>query len=221
MESVRPAGVVVRVFGSMGIDDHGVPVSIGGLRQRRLLALLTIRAGSMVDIDWLAEHLWDDEDRPADTARSIRTYVSRLRSSLPEAARGWIETGPGGYRLSAPPETVEHQRFAMLRADATRARGHDDPLTAQKSLDEALDLWRGEPFRELEDVAWARGDIEHLVSDRLEAMEERWEVSLALGRHTQITGELAAFTSEHSLRERGARQYALPLHRSGRTTEAL
>ena len=109
----------------------------------------------------------------------------------------------------------------MLRADATRARGHDDPLTAQKSLDEALDLWRGESFRELEDVAWARGDIEHLVSDRLEAMEERWEVSLALGRHTQITGELAAFTSEHSLRERGARQYALALHRSGRTTEAL
>ena len=52
-------------------------------------------------------------------------------------------------------------------------------------------------------------------------MEERWEVSLALGRHTQITGELAAFTTEHSLRERGARQYALALHRSGRTTEAL
>jgi len=221
MSAVRPNGVVVRVFGSMGVDHDGVPVSIGGLRQRRLLALLTIRAGSMVDIDWLAEHLWDDEDRPDDTARSIRTYVSRLRSSLPEAAREWIETAPGGYRFSGPPEAIEHQRFAMLRADATRARDHADPLTAQKSLDEALDLWRGEPFRELEDLAWARGDIEHLVSDRLEAMEERWEVSLALGRHTQITGELAAFTSEHSLRDRGARQYALALHRSGRTTEAL
>jgi DNA-binding SARP family transcriptional activator/tRNA A-37 threonylcarbamoyl transferase component Bud32 len=205
----------------MGVDDDGVPVSIGGLRQRRLLALLTIRAGSMVDIGWLAEHLWDDVDRPADTARSIRTYVSRLRSSLPAAAREWIETGPGGYRFSAPPEAMEHQRFAMLRADATRARGHDDPLTAQNSLDEALDLWRGQPFRELEDLAWARGDIEHLASDRLEAMEERWEVSLALGRHTQITGELAAFTSEHGLRERGTRQFALALHRSGRTAEAL
>ena len=158
----------------MGVDDDGLPVSIGGLRQRRLLALLTIRAGSMVDIDWLAENLWDDEDRPADTARSIRTYVSRLRTSLPAAARGWIETGPGGYSFSAPPESVEHQRFAMLRSDATRARGHDDPLAAQKALDEALDLWRGEPFRELEDLAWARGHIEHLASDRLEARRNPW-----------------------------------------------
>jgi DNA-binding winged helix-turn-helix (wHTH) protein len=164
----------------MGIDDDGVPVSIGGLRQRRLLGLLTIRAGSIVDIDWLAEHLWDDEDRPVDTACCIPTYVSRLRSSLPTAARSWLETGPGGYRLSAPPESMEHQRFAMLRADATRARGHDDPFAAQKSLDEALDLWRGEPFRELEDLAWARSDIERLMSDRLEAMEERWEAVVCL-----------------------------------------
>ena len=100
MESVETDGVVVRVFGSMGVDDDGVPVNIGGLRQRRLLALLTIRSGSTVDIDSLAEHLWDDKDRPADTARSIRTYVSRLRSSLPESARGWIETEAGGYRRS-------------------------------------------------------------------------------------------------------------------------
>ena len=52
-------------------------------------------------------------------------------------------------------------------------------------------------------------------------MEERWEAALALGRHTQITGELAAFASEHGERDRAVRQYALALHRSGRTTEAL
>ena len=108
MDPEIPTTVVVRVFGGMGLHDKGMPVSIGGLRQRRLLALLAIRSGAVVSIDWLAEHLWDDQERPEDTARAIRTYVSRLRTSFPAEARTWIETEPGGYRLGAPPEAVEH-----------------------------------------------------------------------------------------------------------------
>ena len=221
MTDTAESAPFVRVFGGMGVDDGDGPVSIGGPKQRRLLALLVVRSGSVVSLDWLAEHLWDDDERPQPPTVALRTYVSRLRRSLPASAQNWIETEPSGYRFSAPPEAVEHQRFAMLRAGATRARGLDDPLTAQTLLDEALALWRGEPFRELEDLDWARADIEQLQMDRLEMMEERWEAVLALGRHTQITGELAAFTAEHGLRDRAARQYALALHRSGRTTEAL
>ena len=88
-------------------------------------------------------------------------------------------------------------------------------------LTEALRLWRGEPFRELADLDLAQAEIERLRLDRLDMMEERWEAALALGRHTQITGELAAFASEHGERDRAVRQYAIALHRSGRTTEAL
>ncbi len=74
----------VRVFGGIGVEDRGGPVSIGGPRQRRLLALLAIRAGSTVSIDWLAEHLWADDDRPDKTTSAVRTYMSRLRLALPE-----------------------------------------------------------------------------------------------------------------------------------------
>ncbi len=213
--------VIVRVFGGMGVDVYGEPISIGGPRQRRLLALLASRAGSVVDIDWLAEYLWDDDDRPEATAPALRTYVSRLRQALPESAQSWLETEPSGYRFSPPDDSVEHRRFARLRAEATRARELEDPQAALALLDEALTLWRGEPFRELEDLDWARVEVEKLRLDRLEVLEERWECALALGRHTQITGELATFTAEHRLRERAVRQHALALHRSGRTTEAL
>ncbi|MFW2335710.1 protein kinase domain-containing protein, partial [Ilumatobacter sp.] len=212
---------IIRVFGGVSVDDVDGPVSIGGPRQRRLLALLAIRAGSVVSIDWLAEYLWNDDERPAATARALRTYLSRLRQALPAAAQEWIETEPAGYRLTAPDDALEHRRFAALRAAATEARGHDDPQTALRHLDEALASWSGDPFRELEDLDWALAEIEQLRLDRLEMLEERWEVSLALGRHTQITGELAAFTAEHGLRDRAARQFALALHRSGRTAEAL
>ncbi len=221
IENAAPGAPLIRVFGGMGLEAGDGPVSIGGGRQRRLLALLAIRANTVVDIDWLAEYLWTDADRPGSTAPPLRTYVSRLRSAFPEEIRGWIQTEASGYRLAVPEEAVEHTRFSVLRSRARAAREHDDPQTAQRLLDEALALWRGEPFRELEDLDWARAEVERLALDRLEALEERWEASLALGRHTQITGELAAFTSEHGLRERAARQYALALHRSGRTAEAI
>ena len=146
----RGLDATVRVFGGTGVHTLAGPVSIGGPRQRRLLALLAVRAGSVVSLDWLTEYLWDDADRPAGPERAIRTYVSRLRGSLPEALGGWIETEGDGYRLAAPPDAIEHQRFSMLRAEARRARDRDDPAAARAALDEALSMWRGEPFVELE-----------------------------------------------------------------------
>ncbi len=213
--------VVVRVFGSTGVYDGEEPVSIGGPRQRRLLALLAVRADSVVKVDWLAEYLWADDERPEAAAPAIRTYMSRLRQALPEEVREWIKTEPAGYRLAAPDEALEHRRFLALRAAATEARDLDDRQTALQLLQEALHMWRGDPFTELEDLDWAHADIAQLELDRLEMLEERWETMLGLGRHTQITGELAAFTAEHGLRDRAARQHALALHRSGRTAEAL
>lgn len=213
--------VVVRVFGGMGIDAAEDTANIGGPRQRRLLALLALRAGSGVSIDWLAEHLWVDEDRPDDPTPAVRTYVSRLRQVLPDTAQAWLATEPGGYRFDAPDGALEHRRFQLLRTRAATARADDDPLAALHLLDEALALWRGAPFEELDDVTIAAADISQLELDRLEMLEERWECSLALGRHTQITGALAVFTDEHPDRDRATRQYALALHRSGRTPEAL
>jgi DNA-binding SARP family transcriptional activator len=103
---------VIRVFGGVGVDDVAGPVSIGGPKQRRRLALMALRCGSVVSVDWLAEYLWDDDERPEATAPAIRTYLSLLRQMLPEAAREWIETEPSGYRLAAPADAVEHLRFA-------------------------------------------------------------------------------------------------------------
>lgn len=196
-------------------------VNIGGARQRRLLALLVARSNTVASLDWLAEHLWADSERPGDYVAALRTYVSRLRSSLPEEIRAWLGTTPSGYRLAAPTGSVDIQLVESLRGRARHARESNDPLVALDLLDRALAWWQGAPFIELEDVVEVRPTIERLELDHLETMEERWEVSLALGRHTQITGELAGYTAEHGLRERGVRQYALALHRSGRTADGL
>ncbi|MEM8745228.1 MAG: BTAD domain-containing putative transcriptional regulator [Actinomycetota bacterium] len=111
--------------------------------------------------------------------------------------------------------------MARLRADARAARDRNEPTAALRLLDEALGVWRGAPFVELEDLDWVLAVTERLRQDRLEMSEERWETVLALGRHTQITGELAAFVAEHGDRDRAVRHYALALHRSGRSPDAL
>jgi WD40 repeat protein len=79
----------IRVFGGVGVDDAGVPISIGGPRQHRLLALLSVRADSVVSVDWLAEYLWDDHDRPdSDLYRGGRLDVAAdLLMTDPERLR--------------------------------------------------------------------------------------------------------------------------------------
>ena len=127
MTAERRTGPIIRVFGGVGVDGDDGPISIGGPKQRLLLALLAVRAGTVVGIDWLAEYLWDDHDRPEATAPAIRTYLSRLRQALPETAQVWIETVPSGYRLDAPVEAVEHHRFRALRAEAASRPGDRRP----------------------------------------------------------------------------------------------
>jgi DNA-binding winged helix-turn-helix (wHTH) protein len=177
--AARP-GASVRVFGDAGVDDGNGPISIGGPKQRRLLALLVVQPGSTVHVDRLSECLWDDASRPDATVPALRTYVSRLRSALPNDIQEWIETGQGGDRFAGPPEAVEHQRFSMLRADATDARERNDPLAALGLLDEALALWRGEPFRELEDLDWAR------------ASARRWTARYRADAHHRSPGRRSA-----------------------------
>ena len=53
------------------------------------------------------------------------------------------------------------------------------------------------------------------------AVEDRIEVDLALGRHSELVAELEQLVGEHPTRERLRAQYMLALYRSGRQTEAL
>ena len=89
-------------FGVLGplqvlVDDR--PVTVGGPRQRRLLAALLMRPGRVVSLDRLVEAVFDG--RPSDRAEAtLRSYATRLRQSLAGLGRDVVVRDGTGYRLN-------------------------------------------------------------------------------------------------------------------------
>lgn len=70
-----------RILGSFEVLRDGVPVPLGGAKQRAVLAVLLLRAGEVVSTDRLIDDLWGD-DSPATAGHTIQVYVSALRKAL-------------------------------------------------------------------------------------------------------------------------------------------
>ena len=82
-------------------------------------------------------------------------------------------------------------------------------------------MWRGRPLADLEFEPFARVEVRRLEDLRLEAVEDRIDADLVLGRHAMLCPELEALAAEHPVRERLHAQLMLALYRSGRQAEAL
>ena len=96
-------------------------------------------------------------------------------------------------------------------------------MAAALRVDEALELWRGQPFEDLgDDVPTLAIEAERLVELRLSGFEDRIEAKLATGDAADDpVATLEALVAEHPLRERLRRAQMLALYRSGRQAEAL
>jgi DNA-binding SARP family transcriptional activator len=188
-------------------------VHLGPPKQRALLAWLLLHANRVVSRDRLIDALWGE--RPPETAVSaLQGYVAGLRKAL-GAER--IETRTSGYRLQADPAEIDLARFQQMVSDAAALPAAEALLRCE----EALALWRDTPLAELDSAPFVEAERRRLDELRLAAIEQRYEASLALGRHVTIVGDLAALVIEHPLRERLRCQLMLALYRSGRQSEAL
>ena len=206
--------VEFRLLGTLDAGERG-SASLGGRKQRTLLAYLLLHRNEAIPRDVLIDALWPD-DPPATAPHALDVYVSRLRKSL--GVDGLFETRGGSIRLNVSDEGVDAAQFERLVGDARRAEAPAGRLVA---LEQALALWRGRALADLLDEPALRPGRERLEEERLGAEEQRFEVMLALGRHDEAIGALQAFASAHPLRERPRRLLMLALYRAGRQNEAL
>jgi DNA-binding SARP family transcriptional activator len=158
--------------------DRDVP--LGGPRQRALLAL---DPGRVVPAGRLVEELWRGRP-PLGAAKTLRSYVSRLRSALaPEVA---LLPRGGGYVLSADPGQLDVARFERLVAKGRAALAGGEAVAAGNRFREALGLWRGPALADVADVEPLAREGARLEELRLAAVEGRLEANLAVGSHRRI-----------------------------------
>jgi DNA-binding SARP family transcriptional activator len=186
-----------------------------GSKRRSLLGMLVLKAGHVLSADAAANQLWPGEPSGSAMA-SLQTAIYGLRKSL-GAERDRLRTEPDGYALTIESRELDAQRFEGLLA-AARER---QPAQALGLLVEALGLWRGRALGDLADAEWALGEAARLDGLRLSALEQRIDAELAVGRHSQLVGELEVLVLEHPLRERFWGQLMTALYRNGRQAEAL
>jgi DNA-binding SARP family transcriptional activator len=215
----------VRVgFGVLGPvtawDDTGSAIALKGPRHRAVLARLIVARRRVVPTGTLVQDLWDDP--PAGAVSAVRTFVGALRRALeperpPRTPAGLLVTEGPGYALRAAPEAVDAWRFEQAVADAATAL----PRDALTRLGEALDWWRGPAYADFADEPWARAERSRLAELRLQALERRAGVRLALGLAAEAIPDLDAYVAEQPWREEGWRLLALALYRTGRQADAL
>jgi len=207
----------VRILGPFHLEDGGRQITIGGVRQRAVLADLVLHANEVVPSEQLLVELWG-EDSPPSAANALQAAISRLRRVLP--AGRLITTAPG-YTLRVFPAELDVAQFGQLVFEGRDALAAGSAAEAVQLLDQAMTLWRGPPLTDFRYEPFAQADIARLEELRLACLEERNEASLALGSAGALTAELGRMVTDHPLRERLRGQLMLALYRSGRQSEAL
>ncbi len=211
---LEEAALDFRLLGPLEVADGGRVLALGGAKQRALLAVLLLRANEVVSTDRLIDELWGDEPPPT-AAKVVQVYVSQLRKALAQAGREpVIMTRPPGYVARVEPGELDVARFERELDRARRARSVGNPEEATRLLREALALWRGQALADFSYEPFAQPAIARLEELRLVALEERVESDLALGRDSDLVGEVEALVAEYPLREGLRGQLMLALYRS-------
>jgi predicted ATPase/DNA-binding SARP family transcriptional activator len=212
------------ILGPLEALDDGGDVTPAGTKRRALLALLLLHANETLPTERLIDELWG-EHPPATAARTLQAHVSRLRKVLDAGARndpsGVIVTREHGYQLKLDPERLDSHRFERLVAEGRTELGAGHAERAASAFESALSLWRGAPLADLAYEPFAQPEIARLEELRIAALEDLNDAKLALGRHSELVGQLEALIGEHPYRERLRAQLMLALYRCERQADAL
>ncbi|MCU1395128.1 MAG: transcriptional regulator, putative ATPase, winged helix family [Ilumatobacteraceae bacterium] len=180
-----------------------------------MLATLALAAPRRVAVDALVESVWGDTP-PRTAAKTLQTYVMRLRQLLPQ---GVLLTVAGGYALNIQPDQIDARRFERLVGSGHDAMAAGDPARAIVALREALSLWRDDPLTDIAATNATR--VVRFQEMAAAAQDALFDARLATGDHAALVPLLEEAVGEQPLREHRWVQLIDALHRCGRTADAL
>jgi predicted ATPase/DNA-binding SARP family transcriptional activator len=222
LEDVLVLDLDFRILGPLEVWHDGARLPLSSPSQRTVLAALLVHDNEVVSTDVLTECLWGSAV-PDAGRRTLRTYVSKLRTLLDRCVLGaadTVVTEPGGYRIAVNRQQLDAGRFEATW-DAARRVAELAPAESVPMLESALALWRGPALAEFRLAEFAQPEIRRLEELRLTVETARIGVLLASGDGTGLAAELEALVAEHPTHERLWAHLMVVLHREGRVREAL
>ena len=213
----------VAILGPLEVEVEGERVSLGGPKQRLVLAALALSANRVVPVDRLITAVWGD-DHGARAKSTLQVYVSTLRSLLGTASRPGrtvLVAEPPGYKLVIPWDDLDAAEFAGRLEAAEAAKSAGDLEGALRHVDAGLGLWRGAALSDLADELWLQPDVVRLEELRRGAVETRLELLLDLGSHDAVAVEAEQRIAGDPYREHLRALQILALYRAGRQVDAL
>ncbi|SDY07815.1 DNA-binding transcriptional activator of the SARP family [Amycolatopsis xylanica] len=206
----------VRLLGAVTAWHGCTELALGPAQRRAVFAVLAVRAGQVVSREELIEAVWGENPPPSATG-SVYTYISALRRALGSA--DILSTTRAGYCLNLPKPQID-VHLAERHLDEARAhRLACDDQAESNALSAALALWQGEALTGIPGP-YAETQRARLEEMRMYALERHAEVTLRLGGHRELAGELAPLVRQHPLHEGLHRMHITALYRSGRQAEA-
>ncbi|MEV0082985.1 tetratricopeptide repeat protein [Saccharopolyspora sp. NPDC050642] len=188
---------------------------------RGLLGVLLTRPGKTIPISLVVDWLWGREADPARHAKTLQTYVTRLRGVLNTMeSSATVKNVNAGYRLNIDRERVDYHYVRDLLVDAQRAARHGDHELVCELLPEALELSAEPPLVDLDtDLADAfrRQALATLV---MPAHYTLMESQLALGNPEQVLATTEELQPEHELNVTLAKKRIQALRAADRDYEA-
>jgi DNA-binding SARP family transcriptional activator len=229
--------VDIDVLGALAVQENALSITPTAPKPRQVLALLALHADRVVPVSALMEELWGTTP-PRSARTTLQTYVLQLRELIAAAlhqgepdtdtgagqrrsAKDVLVTTPGGYLLAGGGGRSDVREFERLAGAGYRAMDGGDFPGAARQLGQALALWSGAPFADVQAGAQLEMEIRRLEESRLCALDQRIEADLRLGRHRELLAELTVLVNRYRTHENLHAQFMLALHRSGRRGESL
>lgn len=212
------------VLGPLQVHRAGRAVGLGGPKERALLACLLAHHPMGVSIPALIDAIWGGTP-PSTAVKTLRTYVLRLRNNLePGRDRNdpWtvLVSTETGYTLRVAPDAIDSAEFDALAREGRARRADGEWVKALSLFDQALGLWRGEPYAEFAESEFGSLEAGRLSELHQSIRRDRAEAMLML-RHDGVVAELEHLVQAHPLDERGWYLLMLALYRDGRQAAAL
>lgn len=195
MSNFHTAGVRVRygILGSTLVSG----ASVGPRQVRTVLAVLLSSPNQPVTTEMLAAELWRGP-APGSSGAVLQGRISTLRKLLcPElparSPRQLIRTRQGCYTLMLDDAELDATEFLRLTEAGRKAAAQGDLPQASRHLRAGLALWRGKALQDTGRGPLLSGYAGVLEQHKLAALEQRFEIDIALG---DLTGAISGLTEQ-------------------------